>query len=118
MISDDIDQVMKNYYQWASLQSPGDIGYPHSIPTERLRRSVVGAEQITDEEAMFINHALAALREAEPEQYRVVSRVYGDRKTLRWMSMRGEGDRNTLGRQLTAGLQFVRGVLYGARVAS
>lgn len=118
MISEDIHRVLRDYYHWARINAPEDIGYPHSIPTERLRRSVVGSAGISDDEAQYINIALCILKAEHPDQYKVVERVYRDGKTIRWMWDNGEGARPTLSKSLSNGMQFLRGVLVGARLSS
>ena len=114
MLSDDMDEVLSEYYRWSNVNNPADIGYPHADTLSRLRGPSRGAS-ISDDEAMWIDYALTCLKKDDPEQYKVIKRVYRDRKSLRWLEKRGEGSRNTLGRNLANGLQFVSGVLHGVQ---
>ena len=117
MISDDIDQILRDYYQWARTQSPDDIGYPHIDPVRRLRGSGIGAEGLSDDEARYIDAALCLLKGDMPTAHRVIERVYGEGKSLRWMEMNGEGYRRTLAELAAQGRQFVKGVLFGLEIS-
>lgn len=117
MLSENIDQVLRDYFQWAEIQSPDNIGYPHCIPTERLRRSVLSSEKLSDDEALWINGALSYLALDNPEAYAVVLNLYRDNKSIRWLADRGAGDRRTLMRLASEGREFVRGVLCGVLMA-
>lgn len=116
MLSDNVAVVLGEFYRWSRVGDPADVGYPHVVPTERLRGGSVSSVGLSDEEALWVDRALALLASEAPEQYRVVCRVYRDRKTVRALAKAGEGSRDTLGRDLAAGMQFVRGVLVGAGV--
>ena len=118
MYSDDIEDVIKGYYHWAEVNAPEDIGYPHIDTVRRLRGSGIGSEGLTDEEAMHVNAALCYLKQDRPDVFKVLERIYRDRKTLRWMQHNGEGRRDTLSRLASDGREFVKGALFGAAISS
>lgn len=113
MLSDDMGANVRDYFIWAAINAPEDIGYPHAATISRLvGQNVIRAPGLSDDEAMHINHVMGYLMREAPETYATMCRVYRDRKTLRWMEARGEGDRRTTGRLLAEGLQFLRGALF------
>lgn len=114
MISDDMDQMVRDYYIWAAQQDPADIGFPHQTPFRRLLGSSVGSISLSDEDAMELNRGLCMLWRDDPDCYEIIRLYYADRRSFRWMEKCGKGERRALARRLADGLQFVRGVLYAA----
>lgn len=117
MLSDDIGDVLFAYFQWARIDAPEDIGYPHIESIRRLLGSTVGSIGITEDEALLVNWAMGNLKREKPDSYTALIRVYRDKKTTRWMEARGEGDRRVIARQIAEGREFIRGVLFGAMVS-
>lgn len=117
MISDDIHQVLQDYYAWARINSPDDVGYPHIDPVRRLLGSSVRSVTITDDEADYINRALCFLKKDNDKAYKIIRKVYKEGKTLRQLEKSGYGDRRVNGNLVSEGRQFVRGVLFGAGLA-
>lgn len=114
MLYDDMDAILREYFIWSRDGDPSDIGYPHRTPTETIRGSTVRSAQLSPDEAMAVDSAICALSRERPEIHSVVIRFYRDGKSVRWMHLRGEGDRRTLGRRLTEGHEFIHGFLLGA----
>ncbi len=114
MLSDDIDQVLRDYFAWAAAGDPSEIGYPHTDTVRRLLGSGVRALGMSDEEAIVVDFAMGQLKRHNEDAFNVLCRVYQDRKTLRWMARRGLGSRPTLQRLAGEGRQFIRGVVLGA----
>jgi hypothetical protein len=71
---------------------------------------------LSDDEALQIDRALNYLKQENPDAHRLIRRVYGEHKTVRWMEARGEGDRRAMARLLGEGREFVKGVLIGVGV--
>lgn len=113
MLTDDVDQVLHEYFRWARANCPSDVTFPHSDPMARLRGSSVPSVQMSDDEAAHVDKLICHLRDCEPELHKVLMWVYADRKTLRWLAARGRGSRVTLARQLGEARQFIRGGLLG-----
>lgn len=114
MLSDDMHENLRMYYAWARINCPSDLYYPHEIPTRRLQGRQIGPAGLTDDEAMHINRALCALREANPEALKVVEDHIADDKSLRWLEERRGHDRKRLGRLLSEACSFVSGYLVAA----
>jgi hypothetical protein len=116
MLIEDMDEVMHEYFRWAATNSPDRIGYPSVEIVARLRGSVVSSVALSDDEALHIDRALNYLKQENPGAHRLIRRVYGEHKTIRWMEARGEGDRRAMARLLAEGREFVKGVLIGVGV--
>ena len=114
MLTDDTDELIRQYYAWSSTQDPADIGYPHSDAVRRLRGGSVRSLLISDEEAEHVNRALCRLQEDAPDVYLIVRKHYRDRRTILWMEKRGMGGRKRLAKMLAEGRQFVRGYMCAA----
>lgn len=114
MLSEDMDDVLRDYYRWSQINSPDDIGYPHIDPVRRLLGGSVSSVGLSDEEAGFVDKALGYLKQSQPEQHAVIEHVYKKRHSLRWMEKNGMGDRKALARMASDGRQFLRGALMGA----
>lgn len=113
MLTQDTDELLRQYYAWSETNNPADIYYPHIDPVRRLRGGSVSALSISDEEAQYIDRALCVLKTDNPDTHWVIEQVYRYRKTLRWLERRGRGDRRALARQAADGREFVRGFLAG-----
>lgn len=116
MLIEDMDSLMREYFRWAATNSPEKIGYPSVEIVERLRGSVVPSVPLSDDDALMVDRALNYLKRENPDAHRLIVRVYGEGKTVRWMEARGEGDRKVMGRLLGEGREFVKGVLFGVGV--
>ena len=114
MISEDIDQAIRDYYAWARKENPADLLWPHVEIVRRLLGGGIGCAGLSDDEAQLVNFALSMLKKDNPESYKIIKRVYADGKSIRWMESRGEGSRLTNGRLAAEGREFVKGVLYGS----
>lgn len=113
MLSDDIDQVLRDYYDWDRIENPAAIGYPPKTLTARL----VGrgaSQRISDDEALHIDRALCSLREDHPDAFNVVRDVYQRRKSIRWLAQRGRGSRTRISELANHGRQYVGGFLAGS----
>jgi len=73
---DDIDAILSDYYAWARVKSPDDIGFPHATPERRLLGSSVSSPKLTDDEAMCIDAALGHLKSEAPDEYFVIHKIY------------------------------------------
>jgi hypothetical protein len=116
MLTEDIDQLLHDYFAWAASQNPADLTFPHINPVRRLLGSSVRSLSISDDEAMWIDRALCRLKVDNAEAHRLIAKVYEDRRSLRWLEDRGEGDRKMLARRVAEGREYVRGYLSGAMV--
>lgn len=116
MLSDDIGQVIRDYYTWAAINSPDDIGYPHIDQVRKLLGGSVGSVRLSDDEAVHVDRALGRLSQESPRAHRVLHRMHMDKKGLRWMEKNGEGDRRTNARLAAEAEQFIKGALFGASV--
>lgn len=114
MLSEDVGQVLSDYFAWATSANPADLLFPHVEIVRRMLGGGIGCEGLSDDEALLVNFALCRLREERPDVYAVIRRIYAERKTARWMADRGEGDRNTINRLAAEGREFVRGVIFGS----
>lgn len=114
MLSEDGDDVLREYFAWAEVNNPADVYYPHCDPVRRLRGSSVRSLMISDDEAAHVDRALCRLKCRAPEVHEVVLRYYQERRTLRWMEARGLGDRKALARQLAEGREYIVGFLTAA----
>jgi len=114
MISDDMDFNLREFFKWARINCPSDIGMPHQTPERALLGSTVSSPCISDEEAEMISKAIGFLLLNEVAAHRVLMRVYHDQKSLSWMENRGEGDRKMNGNYLARAIQFIRGVLFAS----
>lgn len=113
MISEDIDQVLRDYYDWDRIDNPANIGYP----TKALAAALIGrgaSQNISDDEALAIDRALCSLKIDHPETYNVVREVYQRRKSIRWLARRGKGSRTRLSTLADHGRHYVGGFLRSA----
>ena len=69
MLTDDIDQVLRQHYHRPRSTEPSDA------------------------EAGPVGRALAALEVGAPESFEVLTRIYKEQRSLRWLESRGYGDR-------------------------
>lgn len=109
MLSDDMGENLLMYFAWSRSRDPSNVGYPHQDPVRRLRGSGIGAEGLSDDEALWIDRALSALKAEDDESYQLVLRVYRDGRSLRWLESRGHGDRRRLSYRLSDARYFLRG---------
>jgi len=116
MLNEDVGQLLQDYFSWAKTNDPCDIGYPHIDPVRRLLGSSLRSAGLSDDEAAYVDMAMAYLKREEPESYRVVVRVFKDGKSLRWMEVNREGDRRTTANLISRGTQFIRGAIFGAEM--
>lgn len=114
MLTEDMDDLLRQYFAWAATQDPADLTYPHIDPVRRLLGSSVRSLSISDDEAQYIDRALCRLKEDNAEAHRLIVKVYRDHRTLRWLEARGEGERKTLARRVGEGREYLRGFLSGA----
>lgn len=111
MLTDDMDELLRQYYAWSNINNPADIYYPHRDPVRRLRGSSIPSLSISDDEARHIDRALCCLKAEIPAAHVIIVSMYRDRRTLRWLETQGFGDRKTLARIASDGRQFVMGFL-------
>lgn len=116
MLNDDFNEMMRDYFAWSKVESPDDIGYPHSDPVRRLLGGSVRSIGLTDDEAICIDRAIAHLRSQRPQVFNTVKRIHQDGKSRRWMYENGEGDRRTIARMAESGEEFIRGCLFWQKV--
>lgn len=112
-----MEQVFSDYFRWAMTDNPADVGYPHVDPVRKLLGSSVRSIGITDDEALWVDYAMAFLKTENKPAYDVIMAVYRDRRSIRWLESKGRGDRRTIARLASEGQEFVRGVLFGAKIA-
>lgn len=108
-----MDTDLQEYFRWSRSGDPSAVGYPHQDAVRRLLGSTVPSVGISDDEALWIDAALGALKGDNPDAHHVILRYYRDRKSLRWMTSNGMGCRKTLARRLSEGREFIRGYLSG-----
>jgi hypothetical protein len=113
MIDPDIRITLDMYYQWARINCPSDVYYPHEIPTRRLHGRQVPLAGLTDEEAMWVDRALCRLAGADPEGHTLVQKVHADRKTVRQLEKHGYGSRKRIARVLSSARAYVAGCVAG-----
>lgn len=117
MLSDDMDQVLRDYFRWASQNAPEDIGYPNREPTMRiLFGGGVNCAGLSDDEAMWIDRILCHMKKDEPESYRVLRLIYRDGRSLRWMETKGMGSRKVLANMAWSAREFLRGALVTRKI--
>lgn len=110
MISDDIDQVLRDFYDWERIDNPANINYP----SKTLGASLVGrgaSQNISDDEALQIDRALCSLKTDYPESYDLVRSMYQHRKSIRWLARRGRGSRSKLSNLADHARHYVGGFL-------
>lgn len=113
MISEDIDQVLRDFYDWDRIDNPAQIGYPTKALAAAL--TARGATQrISDDEALHIDRALCSLQKDQPETFEVIRSVYQHRKSIRWLARRGRGSRARLNYLADQGRHYVGGFMRGA----
>lgn len=105
------------YFVWAMQQDPSDLRYSHLMPFRKLLGGGIGCEGLSDDEAMYINEALSALKLENPEDFKVLQLVVRDGRSFRWLQHRGFGDRKMLASSFSQSLEFIRGFLL-ARLAA
>ena len=113
MLTEDMDELLRQYFAWAATQDPSDLTYPHVEPVRRLLGSSVRSLSISDDEARYIDRALCRLKQDNADAHRLIVKVYRDHRTIRWLEARGEGERKTLARRVAEGREYVRGFLSG-----
>lgn len=118
MLSEDMDDVLREYYRWAQSGAPDDIGYPHVEPVRRLLGGSVRSLGLSDEEAGWVDAALGFLKKEAPDEHAVIEQIYKNHRSLRWLESRGHGDRRALALLASRGRQFVYGALFGAAIAT
>ena len=111
MLSEDMWDNLNRYYAWTRINDPADVGYPHETPFRRLLGSAVGAEQLSDDEAMHIDHALSALYVEYPEEHKIVELVHKHGRTLRQLEKHGKGSRHRNGQLLNSAHKFIWGFI-------
>ena len=116
MISEDMDEALKQYFQWARERSPDDIGYPHMATFRRLLGGGIGQEGLSDDEAMCINAALCQVRSDDRRAYELLEHLYKFNRSLRWLELRGWGDRRSLASCAAQSRQFIRGVIFAVKI--
>lgn len=109
MLSEDGDDVLREYFAWSEVNNPADVYYPHCDPVRRLRGSSVRSLMISDEEAAHVDRALCRLKGHAPEVHKIIMLYYQQHRSVRWMESRGMGDRRSLSRRLAEGRQFITG---------
>jgi len=115
MISESVDQALKDFVAWDRVNNPADIGYPHSTATEKLRGGGIGCAGLSDDEAALIDYALCRLADVLPDHYRVLWKMYFRGQTARQLAnRRGWGNRDTINRMAGEARSFVRGIIFGA----
>lgn len=112
MLTEDMDDLLRSYFLWSKSGDPSDIGYQHINVLGRLMGGSIGAAGLSDEEALHVNRAMGYLKHEDPDAYRVLVKVYKERKSLRWLERRGHGDRKVLAIHASRGRQFLRGALF------
>ena len=118
MISEDIHETLREYFRWARIHSPENIGYPRTDPVRVLCGSSVASVGLSDEEAEYVDQAIGHLKQVDPDSYEVIKLIYRDQRSLRWMEKAGVGDRRTTSHLASKGTEFIRGTLFGVRIAS
>jgi hypothetical protein len=116
MLSDDIAENLRRFFQWARAADPSDIGYPHSTPERKLLGGGLGVEGLSDDEGLLIDSALAALKAEDAEAHRVIVKVHAENRSFRWMESRGQGNRKQLARSLSDGHSFVAGFIRAGKI--
>jgi hypothetical protein len=114
MLTEDMDELLRQYFAWAAMQDPADLTYPHIDPVRRLLGSSLPSLHISDDEAQHIDRALCRLKADNADAHQLIIKVYRQHRTLRWLEARGEGERKTLARRIAEGREYVRGYLSGA----
>ena len=112
MLTEDMDEMMRQYFVWSQQQDPADLAFPHQTPERRLMGSSVRSISLSDDDALHINQALGMLKSDDEQNYRIIKLYYQDRRSFRWMESRRMGDRKALARRMADGLHFIRGVLF------
>lgn len=118
MLSEDMEIVLRDYFRWASIDSPDNIDYPHADTLSRLRGSSIGSAGMSDDEAEHVNKGLCHMKAEMPVCYNVLRLIYRDNRSMRWLEKRGYGDRRTVSRIASDGRQFLHGVLFGAELSN
>lgn len=113
MIADDMGDVLRAYYQWARVNDPSDLAYPHIEPVRRLLGGGIGCEGLSDDEALWIDRCLNQLKICNPRAYWVIYWVYAEGRTMRRLECNKRICRKTLARLALEGREFIRGALYG-----
>jgi len=112
VLSDDMWDILAQFYAWARAQDPSDVGYPHVDPVRKLLGGAVGGVLLTDEEAVHIDNAISRLRLERPDEYAVLDLVHCKGLSLRKMERMGIGSRRQNAALLSNAHTYLRDILH------
>ena len=103
--------LLINWGKWA--KDNNGLGYPSIEPYERMRASQSAGPQITDDEAMVIDRAVAELIAAKPREGDALARYYLYRPTYRELGRQLRKHHAVVAQWVDSGRSWVDGWIVG-----